>query len=678
MLKLNLGCSDRHLPGYVNVDRSEPADQIVDLRLTWPWADNSVDEIIAWDCIEHLPDPIHTMNELYRVLRDGGMVDIIVPTTEGRGAWQDPTHVSWWNRNSFFYYEASNPHLTRFREDKGNGRDGNGVRCSFRIIGESTENLPDHVVKLRIQLQAVKGPVEKPVETVEIKPEATKVKAGDFAFSILHTSARPNEWRKVYDAWLAAAVNPEQVEYILCIDERWGFAADDVILSHRQPLRPQDRVIWNTGRRCYVDGVNLAAQASSGAILIVNADDQYPCEKWDEKVLNILYETGNDDRMGLPDSIGGDFVISVSTNTPQEHERHIMVMPILSRERYERFGWVFYPEYESMYADNDFAAMAKRDGCIIDARHLVFPHKHWINGQRSQDEQDRAQNSKQAYDEGAKLFAARRRINFSGIPPKVAEAAPEGVNTKLPMVAFCTPGNVFSAAWVDAWTRLWGHAVGSGKYNVTHLLQYTSNAGMVRQSMAHTVLTTDYGVPIDFVLWIDDDNALTVEQFEMLMQDLRDHPEYDAVAGWTWCGTDDQPEVGTATTSCGFVKMLERTPDGKDLKFCRIKQITVKEMVESPTDLIEIQYSGFPVVLMRAELLRKAGKQPFTPFVDERCEYGFSGEDLAFFVRANIRSGARYAMDRRVYVPHYKRRAIEPRLTPEQMTQAQGREMAMK
>ena len=51
-------------------------------------------------------------------------------------------------------------------------------------------------------------------------PEAKKPR-----FSILHTSARPHAWRAVYDAWLAAADHPEDVEYILVVDERWGFDA---------------------------------------------------------------------------------------------------------------------------------------------------------------------------------------------------------------------------------------------------------------------------------------------------------------------------------------------------------------------------------------------------------------------------------------------------------------------
>jgi hypothetical protein len=44
------------------------------------------------------------MSEIYRVLADGGWAFIEVPSTDGRGAFQDPTHVSYWNENSFWYY----------------------------------------------------------------------------------------------------------------------------------------------------------------------------------------------------------------------------------------------------------------------------------------------------------------------------------------------------------------------------------------------------------------------------------------------------------------------------------------------------------------------------------------------------------------------------------------------
>ena len=148
-MNLNLGCSDRHLPGYVNVDIVPPADELADLRQRWPWPDSSIAEIKAFDIIEHLPDKIHTMNELWRVLAPGGTVEIEVPTTEGRGADQDPQHCSYWNRNSFFYYTAGNPHRERFGT-------AYGVQARFRVLSQRTARLPDEVVKLTIVLAAVK------------------------------------------------------------------------------------------------------------------------------------------------------------------------------------------------------------------------------------------------------------------------------------------------------------------------------------------------------------------------------------------------------------------------------------------------------------------------------------------------------------------------------------------
>lgn len=89
--------------GYESVDLLE-ADLIFDLNGDWPFEDSSVGVIRAFDILEHLRDPIRTMKECYRVLAPGGWIFAQVPSTDGRGAFQDPTHRSYWNSNSFFYY----------------------------------------------------------------------------------------------------------------------------------------------------------------------------------------------------------------------------------------------------------------------------------------------------------------------------------------------------------------------------------------------------------------------------------------------------------------------------------------------------------------------------------------------------------------------------------------------
>jgi O-antigen biosynthesis protein len=66
--------------------------------------ESSVGVIRAVDFLEHVEDKIALFNEMYRVLAHGGMLISITPSTDGRGAFQDPTHVSYYNENSFWYY----------------------------------------------------------------------------------------------------------------------------------------------------------------------------------------------------------------------------------------------------------------------------------------------------------------------------------------------------------------------------------------------------------------------------------------------------------------------------------------------------------------------------------------------------------------------------------------------
>jgi hypothetical protein len=97
-LKLNLGCGHRPKPGWVNVDKYPPAEQLQDLEiLPWPWADNSVEEVLLCHVLEHLGQSpnvfLKIMQELYRICRNGAVITIIVPHPRHDFFLNDPTHV---------------------------------------------------------------------------------------------------------------------------------------------------------------------------------------------------------------------------------------------------------------------------------------------------------------------------------------------------------------------------------------------------------------------------------------------------------------------------------------------------------------------------------------------------------------------------------------------------------
>lgn len=79
-MKLNLGCGDKKIEGYLNVDVCGAPDLICDLSaFPWPWEDNSVDEVFSEHFLEHVPDYEKTVLEMHRVLAPQGILRFKVP-----------------------------------------------------------------------------------------------------------------------------------------------------------------------------------------------------------------------------------------------------------------------------------------------------------------------------------------------------------------------------------------------------------------------------------------------------------------------------------------------------------------------------------------------------------------------------------------------------------------------
>ncbi|MFO5494646.1 MAG: class I SAM-dependent methyltransferase, partial [Cuspidothrix sp.] len=150
---IDLGCGTHKAEGFIGVDvvAADSVDVIANLNARFPFPYNSVDFIKAHDVIEHLPDRIHTMNEIWRILKPGGIVDISVPSTDGRGAFQDPTHVSFWNINSFMYYcQEFPPYLAGCQSHYG-------FKGEFSIVTIDEQHSGNQVIHVHAVLKAIKS-----------------------------------------------------------------------------------------------------------------------------------------------------------------------------------------------------------------------------------------------------------------------------------------------------------------------------------------------------------------------------------------------------------------------------------------------------------------------------------------------------------------------------------------
>jgi len=76
---------------------------------SWPWEDNSVDEVHCSHFLEHLEpnERVHFVNELYRILKPGAKCTIITPHWCSTRAYGDLTHSAFPVAEMWYYYLSS-------------------------------------------------------------------------------------------------------------------------------------------------------------------------------------------------------------------------------------------------------------------------------------------------------------------------------------------------------------------------------------------------------------------------------------------------------------------------------------------------------------------------------------------------------------------------------------------
>jgi predicted SAM-dependent methyltransferase len=126
-LKLDLACGETPADGFEGVDMFAPnaKHRWNLLKFPWPVDDNSVDEAVCSHFVEHIPmafvsrrdgalslvpdDEDSTdlfcrfFEEVWRVLKPGAKITVVVPFARHDRAFQDPTHRRFINESSFLY-----------------------------------------------------------------------------------------------------------------------------------------------------------------------------------------------------------------------------------------------------------------------------------------------------------------------------------------------------------------------------------------------------------------------------------------------------------------------------------------------------------------------------------------------------------------------------------------------
>jgi hypothetical protein len=229
-------------------------------------------------------------------------------------------------------------------------------------------------------------------------------------FSLAYTSVRAAMIGQVVEMWRKTSSGKHRIEVVISVD---GNRPDCIAAAQAVPdakVVIQGEEPFNSTR-----GWNAAAVGTTGKVIICVADDFRPCQDWDEKMFTLK-----------PGWVDEDWVI----HTEDGYVHNICVLSILTRKRYVRFGYVFYPQYESLFSDTEFTEVAYQEGRVINAKHILMEHMHPDCNKRQSDNFDRVHASQERWRMGELLFNYRKHHGFPVDDGPKANAGSTGIVSK--------------------------------------------------------------------------------------------------------------------------------------------------------------------------------------------------------------------------------------------------------
>ncbi len=167
-------------------------------------------------------------------------------------------------------------------------------------------------------------------------------------------------------------------------------------------------------------------------------------------------------------------------------------------------------------------------------------------------------------------------------------------------IMFCLPGNQFSGQFLEKWTYIILNA--ATEYGLSFSRKYTPVVSTTRNNILGGFwMDGEYQkpfkgeVPYDYLVWIDDDQAVAWSQIQQLI--AYDKP---VVAGWT------------ATAGLQYTAMTEKQDEGYRAKHGMYPKVSIGDM-EKRKDLFKCYAIGFGLVVIQKGVVEKLRYPWFGP-----------------------------------------------------------------
>lgn len=186
--------------------------------------------------------------------------------------------------------------------------------------------------------------------------------------TLLHPSrGRPEKAFDTYNNWMSKRKYKDMdIQYSLSLD-----TSDPTVERYKQ-LFPQDyyNFIYVNDNKSVVEATNHAAHWFNGASndLMIYLSDDFDCpQDWDYLILREFLSFRTPMLLKVDDCL-------------QPFPTAVVTIPIMNRAFYLRVGYFWYPEYKSMFCDEDLYWTASGYPTFnVHARSVFELHRHLIS-----------------------------------------------------------------------------------------------------------------------------------------------------------------------------------------------------------------------------------------------------------------------------------------------------------
>ena len=218
------------------------------------------------------------------------------------------------------------------------------------------------------------------------------------------TRQRPTMFFDTLQKYITMSSGKHQIEYIISMDRDDDTMNNDLVRNRLDAIIAggADLKYFYGDSRTKIEAINADMdKASDDWDMVFNGqDDMIPtADGYDDLMLTRLFEL-------FPDTDGAVWL----NDQYMGYDQNCTIVSA-GREYYKRFGYIYYPGYDSVFADNEYTEVGKELGKLIYISDRIVKHD-WIGQNQSLDALLLRNEEPARYKADRVIFEARKEKGF--------------------------------------------------------------------------------------------------------------------------------------------------------------------------------------------------------------------------------------------------------------------------